>query len=75
MSAAGGRKPETRGERLLRELERAFRSLSPEQQRSVTGVLRQVADRPNCPSDAASESSSWIGPVSGLSCGFSTSGS
>ncbi len=41
---------ETRGARLLRELERAYRSLSPEQQRSVSAVLREGWQRP-CPSD------------------------
>ncbi len=34
--------PESRGARLLRELERAFRSLSPDQQRSMVRVLRET---------------------------------
>ena len=35
---------ESRGVRLLRELERAYRSLSPAQQRSILGLLREVCD-------------------------------
>ena len=33
---------ESRGARLLRELERAFRSLSPDQQRSMIHALRET---------------------------------
>ncbi len=33
---------ESRGARLLRELERAYRGLSPEQRRSVVDALRDV---------------------------------
>lgn len=36
---------ESRGARLLRELERAYRRLSPEQQRSVVDALHEVCDQ------------------------------
>jgi hypothetical protein len=35
---------ESRGARLLRELERAYRSLSPEQRRSVVDALHNVCE-------------------------------
>ena len=44
---------ETRGTRLLRDLERAYRSLSPAQQRSMIATLRDlsggVTDSPEPP--------------------------
>lgn len=42
-------RPETRGARLLRELERLYRSLSPEQRRSVIDALRDACE-PRLPS-------------------------
>lgn len=36
---------ESRGARLLRELERAYRRLSPEQQRSVVDALHEVCEQ------------------------------
>ena len=38
---------ESRGARLLRELERAFRSLSPDQQRSMVRALREACGVPS----------------------------
>jgi hypothetical protein len=35
---------ESRGARLLRELERAYRALSPEQRRSVVDALRDACE-------------------------------
>lgn len=43
MTTADGR-PESRGARLLRELERVYRTLSPEQQRSVVHALREACE-------------------------------
>ena len=37
---------ESRGARLLRDLERAFRSLSPDQQRSMIRALREALAKP-----------------------------
>ena len=35
---------ESRGARLLRDLERAYRSLSPAQQRSIVAVFREACE-------------------------------
>ncbi len=45
--AAAEIKAESRGARLLRDLERAYRSLSPDQQRSMIRALRDALDGPS----------------------------
>ena len=43
------KRSESRGARLLRELECAYRQLSPERQRSVIDALHEVCDQPISP--------------------------